>query len=642
MKTATSILLLWAVSTTSSQASSLVTEEASDAFGINDGLDSIGIYDSASVRGFDLFAAGNYRVNGSYFVKSSGISHFFVQSTTVHIGLGVAGMDFPGPSGVINFRLHDPKADEPSQWRTGIEQFGTYFNEGQFKGISDDGHFSYSAGVAVESNKGTSQGGSGHTTLAAGTARYSPNTNSTWQWFAGEYDYHRAGTFLIKLSSDAMALPAPIKRERYLGQSWATETGQRRIAGVLQHQQLTENWSLHSSLVFSEDDPNMAFTQLFTDVQPSGQAQSSYFVAGTQRFTAWSGESKLIRDWREHGYRHRFAMTLRGRNSSNHYGGNMVLDTAPVLLGGKPAEQLAPDWQSLRPRVHDEVQQYGLGLAYALQWPNQTQLSVGLMQQSYKKLLTATTQHKESHDEQLLLPSFSLTYPVSDRWLLYSSYSEGLEESGIAPAGTANPGQVLEAVKSKQKEFGTKGTVLQNLTLIASLFETEKQFAGVDPGTNMYQLIGQARHRGLELSLTGEINSEWHWLAGGVFTAAKLDRNIQTTLGDKPVGVPDRKLISHLVYKPTWSEGLQLDLNLDHVGSRAASSRVISDGQQLQEGSYTTVDFGFRYRVPSLPALELRGQIFNLLNEYSWSVSSAESLTYIPGRSFRLRLHYSF
>jgi iron complex outermembrane recepter protein len=640
MKSALSTALLWAA--TGGQVMAQVTQQANDAFGMNDGQDSIGIYDSASVRGFDLASAGNYRVNGAYFVKSSGTSNFFVKSTAVHIGLGVAGMDFPGPSGVINFQLHDPKPGESSQWRTGIEQFGTYFNEVQLKGASTDGRFSYSAGVALESNKSTAQGGNGHSTLAAGTARYSPDNSTTWQWFAGEYDYHRASSFLIKVAPDAVALPEPIQREQYLGQSWATETGQRRIAGVLQRQQLTEDWSLHSSLVFSEEDPNQTFTQLFTGVQTTGAAQSSYFVAGKQRFTAWSAETKLVRDWRLQGYRHRIAVAVRGRNSSNDYGGNLRLDTGSVVLGEKPTEHQAPDWQQLNPMLHDEVRQYGVGLAYALQWPNQLQLSAGLILQDYKKLFTAATAPTESHDEQLLLPNLSLTYPVSEHWLVYSSYSEGLEESGIAPAGTANPDQVLEAVQSSQKELGVKGQLPYQLTLIAGLFETEKQFAGVDPGTNIYQLIGQVSHKGLELSVTGAINSEWHWLAGGVYTDAQLNRGAQSTLGDEPVAVPDLKLVSHLLYSPEWAEGLQLDLNLDHVGRRAVSSRILPNGQQLQTASYTTVDLGFRYRLTSMPALEIRGQVFNLLDKFSWDISSAELLTYIPGRNFRLRLHYNF
>lgn len=113
-------------------------KKATDAFGISDGEDSIGIYDSSSVRGFDLSAAGNYRLNGAYFVKSSGVSHFFVESTQVRIGLAAAGMDFPGPSGVINYQLHDPAATDPSQLRFGVEQYQSWFTEAQFKGRAAD------------------------------------------------------------------------------------------------------------------------------------------------------------------------------------------------------------------------------------------------------------------------------------------------------------------------------------------------------------------------------------------------------------------------------------------------------------------------------------------------------------------------
>jgi iron complex outermembrane recepter protein len=277
-----------------------------------------------------------------------------------------------------------------------------------------------------------------------------------------------------------------------------------------------------------------------------------------------------------------------------------------------------------------------------LQWPNQLQLSAGLMQQQYEKRLHSRAAATESHSEQLLLPNISLSYPLSAQWLMYSSYSEGLEESGIAPAGTANPGQVLEAVQSKQKELGITGQLPYQLSLIAGVFETEKQFAGVDPGSNLYQLNGLVSHQGLELSVTGALTSQWHWLAGGVVTKARLAQNTQSSLGPEPVAVPDVKLISHLLYSPAWAQGLQLDLNLDYVGRRAVSSRTMQNGQQLKAASYTTVDLGFRYRLPALAALEIRGQVFNLLDQFSWDMSSAESLSYIPGRNFRLRLHYNF
>jgi iron complex outermembrane receptor protein len=97
--------------------------QAQDAFGITTGEESIGIYNESSVRGFNLSSASNYRVNGSYFVKSSGTSSFFLEQTNVKIGYGALGLNFPGPSGVIDFKLRDPELAEPSIIKIGLESF---------------------------------------------------------------------------------------------------------------------------------------------------------------------------------------------------------------------------------------------------------------------------------------------------------------------------------------------------------------------------------------------------------------------------------------------------------------------------------------------------------------------------------------
>ena len=57
---------------THAQATANALAVAEDAFGATQGAESIGIYDETAVRGFSLEAAGNYRINGRYFVKNSG------------------------------------------------------------------------------------------------------------------------------------------------------------------------------------------------------------------------------------------------------------------------------------------------------------------------------------------------------------------------------------------------------------------------------------------------------------------------------------------------------------------------------------------------------------------------------------------
>lgn len=68
------------------QATSNAITSANDAFGFRRGDEAVGIYDETSARGFNLESAGNYRIHGTYFVKNSGVSSFFLESTAVRIG----------------------------------------------------------------------------------------------------------------------------------------------------------------------------------------------------------------------------------------------------------------------------------------------------------------------------------------------------------------------------------------------------------------------------------------------------------------------------------------------------------------------------------------------------------------------------
>lgn len=80
------------------QATANAVAVAEDAFGSTEGDESVGIYDQTSVRGFSLEAAGNYRINGRYFVKNAGVSNFFLEKSIVRIGYNALALDHPGPS----------------------------------------------------------------------------------------------------------------------------------------------------------------------------------------------------------------------------------------------------------------------------------------------------------------------------------------------------------------------------------------------------------------------------------------------------------------------------------------------------------------------------------------------------------------
>src|SRR4029453_17733530 len=212
------------------QANANVVKGASDAFGFTSGDESIGIYDETSVRGFDLEAAGNYRINGTYFVKSSGVSNFFLETRTVRIGYNTLNSVLPGPSGLVDYRLRDPAEGEPSLLTVGLDVYRQPYLDLLVKHRSNDDQLSLAAGLGLVFRLRDEQGAEGSSWILAGTLRKTVGA-TTLRLFGGEYQYRRDGAFRFDPGNET--LPPHVKRGDYLGQEWANKYGQRRIAGLL-------------------------------------------------------------------------------------------------------------------------------------------------------------------------------------------------------------------------------------------------------------------------------------------------------------------------------------------------------------------------------------------------------------------------
>lgn len=91
------------------------TRRAIDAFGERIGLEQVGLYGEGNVRGFDLQSSGAYRIEGSYFARHSSISDAALGGVSVRVGASGARLDYPSPSGAVDYRLRDTTG--PSNWR---------------------------------------------------------------------------------------------------------------------------------------------------------------------------------------------------------------------------------------------------------------------------------------------------------------------------------------------------------------------------------------------------------------------------------------------------------------------------------------------------------------------------------------------
>jgi iron complex outermembrane receptor protein len=619
------------------QATANALAVAEDAFGSAEGDESVGIYDQTAVRGFNLEAAGNYRINGRYFVRNSGVSSFFLEKTIVRIGYNALWLDHPGPSGVVDYRLRDPRRGEPSLLTVGLDSYEQPFAELHIKYRSEDESLAASIGASRRFRWADEQGGEGRDALLAGTVR-ATHGRTRWQIFGGEYRYDRSGRFRVLLDADANALPREIERGRYLGQSWAMEGGARRILGGLADLDLDGGWSARATTVFSQEAPDRKFTQLFSGVGADSLAQSSVIISPEQRSSSHSGELQLGRTFRGGGLVHSAALTARVRVSRNRFGGERVIATGTTVLGQAATAVAFPDLADGAALLSDRIEQQGFGLTYQVALRDRFRAGGGLLYTDYSKRFADAAGAVSSSDSAPWLYNLAAAFGIAEGIELYSSYSRGLEEAGIAPTTATNANAVLQAAIAAQKELGIRYAVRPDLTLIVAGFETRKPQVGIHAQSGAFDFLGNVRHRGVETSLSGALNPRLSAVVGAAYTDAEVSgTNVSAgVVGGKPVGVPAWRAVASANYQA--SQRFSLDIGIEYSGRRAARSRVNGiAAAQLELPDATFIDVGARYRldVGGHP-ITVRAQLLNALDRFAWKPAPGETLDYAPQRSFRL------
>ena len=633
-----SLLAAISASPVRAQATANAVRSAADAFGVTAGDESIGVYDETSVRGFDLEAAGNYRLNGTYFVKSSGVSSFFLESRIVRIGFNTLNSVLPGPSGLVDYQLRDPRKDEPSLLTVGLDVFRQPYAEILVKHRSLNDRLSLALGAGAVFRLADEQGGNGSSWIVAGTFRASVGA-STWRLFGGEYDYRKDGAF--RFAPGNAALPTHVERGRYLGQPWARKYGQRRIGGVVGDLPISPLLGIGGTLVFSQEDPTRSVTQIIGDYRSDGTVGGFVAVTPHQRTTAWSGELRAHWQGGSASWQHRFDMTLRGRRSRSRFGGGIVADLGRTAFGESFAEIAEPAVSSTAAQARDSVDQRGIGLTYRSAWQNRLQLNAGVLRTNYRKRFRSSAGERRSLNSSPWLYNIGGAFHVAPDLQLYASYNRGLEEAGVAPDTASNRNAVLDPVIVTQREFGFRYTPTNALILVIAGFDTRKPYSGIDPTSNAYGFLGQVRHRGMEASLSGQVDRNLSLVMGGMLLRPRLGGEAvdHGLLGKRPVGVPKIRAVLGLDYRIAAVPGLSVDLKTVYSGAAPARSRLAGASSQLMVDASHTVDVGLRYgfRLAS-HRVTARAQIQNVFDSYDWLVNSSETLAYSAQRRAKIVL----
>lgn len=172
------------------------------------------------------------------------------------------------------------------------------------------------------------------------------------------------------------------------------------------------------------------------------------------------------------------------------------------------------------------------------------------------------------------------------------------------------------------------------MTVIAGVFEVKKPFFERD-ATNIFTDVGGVSHRGAELSLNGQPFPGLNLVAGVMLLKARIEANAATAgfIAPVPVGRAARNIRLNVQYGPKEWRGFSLTGGVVQDGPVYANR-----ANTLKLPSITTLDLGARYNFSLMGnAASARVQVFNVLNDWSWTVQSSGA--YAPNRARRVQIN---
>jgi iron complex outermembrane receptor protein len=605
------------------------TQESDDAFGRSVGNESIGIYDDGEVRGFSPIDAGNVRIEGLYFDRLSDPTQRLIDGSAVRVGIAAQSYPFPSPTGIVDYalrRVGDERVISP------VLTYGPYGGSGaEVDALLP--LFRDRLGVAIGAgfhNDRFEWGGSNRSNTLALIPRWRPTENIEVMPFYSRVLFSDEEPRPLVLTADGLP-PPRMRRDHYYGQRWAQNEGETRAYGVLGEARWGE-WIARVGLFESAFLPDAEYGELFVDTDVNGFAHERVVAFPESRYASRSGELRLSRSFEGADRRHTLHLTAKGRTQDRRYGGEDVIEAGIAEVGVGRA--LSRPQFRFGEQSRDEIEQETAGAAYELRWKDLGEMSVGVQKTFYSKSgATPDGPLPESRSEPLLVNVTATVY-ASDNVAFYGSYSEGLEESPVAPDNAVNRNVAAPALSTEQYDAGVRWALSRNVKLIAGVFNIEKPYFDLD-ADGLFRSLGAVEHRGVELSLVGKPMENLTFLAGTRFLDAQVSGPTVDArlIGEKPVGSAKNLSVVSVDYGFRGT-GVSVDAILENVSEVTANT-----ANTVEVGGRTVLNIGGRYRFELFdkPAT-VRAQVQNVFDKYGWKVVSGGAYVYNPPRRFSIYL----
>lgn len=632
----TALALALAVAPTAAvaqRADDNATTSAEDAFGTSIGGEQIGIYNPNYVRGFSAAEAGNIRLDGLYIDQQGSFTDRLIGGLQMRVGLSAQSYPFPAPTGIADYGLRGPG-------NKALVSVGARLGPLGAAALEVDAQLPITRRLAVGAGLGliadrNHTGGSADYRTAALIARWEPayGVSVTPFWSrTGIADEENPPLLL----TGGDYLPPRIARVKRLGQRWATNEGETVNAGVIGAASMGD-WTLKAGVFRSILDLDRSHTQLFLDVRPDGRADELVIAEPGRRSASTSGEIRLSRRFSDGPRLHTLHLSLKGRDRVRRYGGDQA-----IFIGNHPIDEpvaFPEPVSAFDVQTRDTVRQWTAGVAYEGRWKDVGEISLGLQKTNYRKrVIDPGSPGIQSADDPLLFNATAALY-ASPSLAFYAGYTQGLEESPVAPGVAVNRDEAPPAIRTRQIDGGVRWSITAHIRLVAGVFDVTKPFYSID-AARVFRQLGDVRHRGAEFSLSGQLAPGLTAIAGTALIDAKLsgaavDRGL---VGRKPLASFGRLSTAVLDYRPTFAPDVSVDLVIESTSDRIAST----DGKLvIPARAIASVGGRYRFQLGKAPAT-LRVQLANVGNKFGWANGSSGVYLYNFPRRFTATLTTDF
>lgn len=603
---------------------------AEDAFGSSVGGESIGLYSSDDVRGFSPLAAGNVRLEGLFFDRRGEFTGRLVAGHSVRVGMSAGGASFPAPTGIVEYRLRKPGDARVVSVVSQLNSYGGAQVETDVQLPVAAGVLGVGGGVGLYRNH-YPDGGDALVSSIALVPRWRPGKGVEILPFWSRIDVvDRSAAPVVLVAGDH--LPPEVARRRFFGQPWANADQTRTNAGVIASAPL-RGWGLRGGVFRSTESPHRSFSILYQDATPEGMADRVVIARGAERFASTSGEVRLSRSFGGGRLAQAVHVSVRGRDLHRRYGGADRAELGP----GRIAERgfaPAPEFR-FAPQTRDHVRQWTGGVSYQARWGGVGEAGVSVQRAEYRKSVTAPAGALPVSRDALLLYNGSVTVHPGRGTAVYAGFTQGLEESPVAPEVAVNRGDAPPPIRTEQADVGVRWAVTRTIRLSAGAFRVDKPYYALDSGRE-FRPLGRVRHQGLEVSVSGEVAPGLRIVAGAVPIDAEVsgEQVRAGEVGARPVGISAWNLVANVDYQPPARPALSWDVAVTSSGNRAANA-----ANTLTAPGVTLLDAGARYRFTlSGRSAALRVAASNVLDVFAWNVVGSGAFTYNAPRQVTVRL----